>query len=228
VFLAGLDLGKMADYTALGIVEATGTEYEMQQAVYRAGGLAGPLLRRMGCYWVKVQGPPVTFAVRHLERWPLGTTYAGIAQDVRQRLAQIGQPCALVADATGVGHAVLELLRQEGLQPIPIIITAGRETTVAEDGSVLVPKAELVSSVAVALQNGQLKIAQALPLADVLARELADFQVTVTASANLTFGARVGAHDDLVLAVALAVYAGSIAFRLPESLPPVIEEAGPW
>jgi len=93
----------------------------------------------------------------------------------------------------------------------------------------LVPKTELVSAVAVALQNGHLRIARELPLADVLARELGDFEMHVTASANLVYGARVGQHDDLVLATALAIYAGNAAFRLPESLPPIMEpDAPPW
>lgn len=36
--------------------------------------------------------------------------------------------------------------------------------------------------------------------------ELVDFRVRYTAVGNATFGAREGAHDDLILAVALAVY----------------------
>jgi len=110
-----------------------------------------------------------------------------------------------------------------------MVITAGRELAVGQDGAVLVPKTELVSAVAVALQNGQLRIARELPLADVLARELGDFEMHVTASANLVYGARVGQHDDLVLATALAIYAGNAVFRLPESLPPIMEpDAPPW
>jgi len=227
MYIAGLDLGKMQDYSALAILDAVGTECEVWQPVQRYSRLAG----RYGWtgHTVKVQGPPVTFAVRHLERWPLGTTYAGIAQNVRQRLMQLGQPCALATDATGVGTAALELLRQAGLQPIPMVITAGRELAVGQDGAMLVPKTELVSAVAVALQNGHLRIARELPLADVLARELGDFEMHVTASANLVYGARVGQHDDLVLATALAIYAGNAAFRLPESLPPIMEpDAPPW
>jgi hypothetical protein len=49
-------------------------------------------------------------------------------------------------------------------------------------------------------------IAASLPDAAVLARELADFRVRYTDAGNAQFSARKGAHDDLVLALALAVF----------------------
>jgi len=224
MLLASLDLGRMVDFSALAIVEATGTECELPQEVYRPGGLSGPLVERIGTRWVRAWGPPVTCDVRYLQRWPLGTPYASIAGDVRRLLGQLGEPCALLADATGVGAACLELLRAEGLDPIPMVITAGRETGTGRDGAMLVPKSELVASVAVGLQAGRLRIARELPLAQVLAEELAGFELRVTSAANLTFGARSGAHDDLVLSVAMACYAADAAFRLPDSLPGVVQE----
>ena len=45
-----------------------------------------------------------------------------------------------------------------------------------------------------------------LPLAKVFRRELLDFRVSYTAIGNATFGEREGAHDETILAVALAVY----------------------
>ena len=65
------------------------------------------------------------------------------------------------------------------------------------------PKADLVGSVQVALQNQALRVADALPFAEVLRDELASFQLKVTDKANLTFDAMTGHHDDLVVAVAL-------------------------
>jgi hypothetical protein len=70
-----------------------------------------------------------------------------------------------------------------------------------------VPKRDLVSGVQVALQSRTLKIASELSEAETLARELQNFTVKITDSANDVYGAwRVGTHDDLVLAVALAVW----------------------
>ena len=56
------------------------------------------------------------------------------------------------------------------------------------------------------LHAGELRIAASLPDAAVLMRELQDFRVRFIDAGNVTFNAREGAHDDLVLAVALAVF----------------------
>ena len=70
-----------------------------------------------------------------------------------------------------------------------------------------VPKRDLVSVVQVGLQNRTLKIAESLQLAETLSRELQNFTVKITDAANDIYGAwREGTHDDLVLAVALAVW----------------------
>jgi hypothetical protein len=69
-----------------------------------------------------------------------------------------------------------------------------------------VPKKLLVANVQRLLSEGRLKVADGLPETAALVRELADFRVTITAKANETFAADShGGHDDLVLAVALAV-----------------------
>jgi len=69
-----------------------------------------------------------------------------------------------------------------------------------------VPKIELVSKLQALMHSGVLHMPDTLPLAKVFRRELLDFRVSYTAIGNATFGAREGAHDDTILAVALAVY----------------------
>jgi hypothetical protein len=76
-----------------------------------------------------------------------------------------------------------------------------------DNGVTRVPKRNLVSTVQVYLQSGRLKIAGKLPEADTLARELQNFQVKINDNAHDSYGAwREGTHDDLVLAVALALW----------------------
>jgi hypothetical protein len=64
----------------------------------------------------------------------------------------------------------------------------------------------------IALDGRRLVIPTVLPLAETLVAELDAFRVRKTALGADTFGAtsewRENAHDDLVLAVALAVWAG--------------------
>jgi hypothetical protein len=87
------------------------------------------------------------------------------------------------------------------------VTIAGREKS--SGGSVA--KRDLVGAVQVPLRDRRLKIAEGLPLAAVLAEELSAFRVKVTVAGNETFEAwRERDHDDLVLAVALALWAGSL------------------
>jgi hypothetical protein len=70
-----------------------------------------------------------------------------------------------------------------------------------------VAKGLLCSTVQSLLQGGRLRVAPGLELAETLRDELLNFEVKVTEAANETYGCwRSGKHDDLVLAVALAVW----------------------
>ena len=64
------------------------------------------------------------------------------------------------------------------------------------------------------LQTKRLKIASALPLADVLVREMSNFRVKMTTLGSEQFEAwRERDHDDLVLAVAMAAWMGELISR---------------
>lgn len=66
--------------------------------------------------------------------------------------------------------------------------------------------ASLVSQLQAALHTGWLEIAADLPDLAALKAELQNFRVNFTQAGSMTFAARVGAHDDLVLAVAIALW----------------------
>ncbi len=199
-FTVGLDLGKMSDYSALAIAE---------ERPERTDLLLGKAL--LVPYWAD----DPAYDLRWLQRWPLRTPYQTIAADVAQRVATlVAVPRAevqLYVDGTGVGTAVVEILQQqEAIKVMPermktITITAGREVTRVAGGW-HVAKGELVAMAQVALQRGKLNVAPALPEARTLRDELATFEVTMTEAANATFSHRDGKHDDLVLAVALALW----------------------
>jgi hypothetical protein len=180
-FYAGLDLGQAADYTALAVVEAVEA----------------------------VGGAPVGCHVRHLERYPLGTTYPTIVEDVARKIATLRKmgDCMLTLDHTGCGRPVFDLFARAGLSPIGVTITAGDK--VERDGRVWrVPKRDLVSTLTVAFQTQRLKVAAELPAAKTFTDELENFKVKIDPkTAHDSYGAwREGAHDDLVLAVALACW----------------------
>jgi hypothetical protein len=180
-YIVGLDLGQTQDFTALAVLE-------------RSGPLEEPDL-----------------AVRHLHRYPLATAYTAIVPAVVRltNTPPLAGNCMLVVDQTGVGRPLVELLLKEPGVPrvVPVTITGGHEVTMLPDRSFHVPKKELVTALQLLLQGRRLRVAASLPDAELLMRELSNFQVKITEAANETFGAwREGVHDDLVLAVALACW----------------------
>jgi hypothetical protein len=106
-----------------------------------------------------------------------------------------------------VGQAVVDLLTQAHLSPIAVSIHGGDRVS-HDRGHYRVPKRDLVASVQVVLQTQRLKCAEALPLAQTLVQELLNFRVTIDpATAHDAYAAwRENVHDDLVLALALAVW----------------------
>ena len=186
-YYLGLDLGQAQDFSALVVLESAEPE------------------------------PPRRYQCRHLQRWSLGTSYPEVARQTAalaegMALSWRGSTVWLAVDATGVGAAVLDLLRREPMphvKVVPILITGGDVET--KDGAVMhVPKRNLVSAVQVALQSGRLKIASALPEAATLVKELSNFQMKITlTTGHDSYGAwREGTHDDLTLALACALWCG--------------------
>jgi len=79
----------------------------------------------------------------------------------------------------------------------------------SKEGDHTVPKIDLVGAIQSTLQSRRLKFADDLPLVPILEKELEAFRTKVTSDRNETFGAwRESDHDDLVLALALAVWFG--------------------
>jgi hypothetical protein len=195
IFVLGLDLGQAQDYTALVIVEVEGTKYKDS---------AGQPYEAL---------PFVHLAVRHIERFTLGTKYLDIAWQVEQRLRHTPAPRYVACDSTGVGGAVVEMLAR--IRPAEITITSGNQVQYGERPQQFrVPKRDLVAGLSVGLQNGVLKIAKGLPNAELLTAELLNFRAKITESGQDTYAAwREADHDDIVLGLAIAVWYAELVFR---------------
>lgn len=188
-YTIGIDLGQVYDHSALAVVERLEMPSKQQ-------------LSRM------------TILDQHrvlgLKRWEKGTSYDVVVKETgdlirRGRLER----AVIVIDATGVGRAVADLFLQAHrlgalgrYWPRPFVITGGREIT----GEV-VPKRELVGHLQTLLQSGRLKVADSLPLAPDLRREMLEFKVKTSPTGQETYeSARESIHDDIVIAVALACW----------------------
>ena len=188
----GLDLGQSQDYSALVALRRR----------------AEPDPRRPGA-------TAFHYTCRGIKRWPLGTAYPQIVADVCELVSRPPLAgCLLGVDRTGVGAAVVDLLCQSrpAAHVRAVYITSGH--TVSADGRNLnIPKRELVSVVNVLLQTARLSIPPTIPEATTLGRELLFFRATISTSGHEQFEAdwRTRAHDDLVLALAMAAWLGEHA-----------------
>lgn len=209
-FFVGVDLGQSKDFSALAIVERV------------PAPPVEVITPWSGRVTTEPAPAPPALHVRHLQRFPLGTRYPTIVDAGGALLQRLVTPWArpmLIVDKTGVGAAVVDLFVAAGLEPVAITITSGNEAAPVPGGW-NVPKRDLVSAVQATLQTGRLKFAEALPDVATLTKELLDFQYKLTAAAHDTYGAwRAGTHDDLVLAVAMAVWYVERVYHPPWTKP---------
>src|SRR5262249_43243486 len=183
-FVVGVDLGQSQDPTAICVIESYSERED-----------------------------PITpeqhfFDVRHLMRFPLGLSYPTMVGDIGLMLNRepLSGRAELVIDETGVGRAVGDIFAQRGLKPIRVSITGGNEEGMSGSRRWTVPKSVLVSLLDAKLHTGELRFAQDLREAPAMQEELKDFRRHVSEAGRYSFSAREGKHDDLVLAVAIAVW----------------------
>lgn len=112
-------------------------------------------------------------------------------------------------DQTGVGKPVLDLLWRSEIdaQVWAVTITAGHKATF-DRGTWPVPKPELVGTLQVPLMTRRLKVSPALPETALLVKELTEFQPSNRVAAEDALDWRDRPHDDLILALAIAIWFG--------------------
>src|SRR5260221_2075206 len=97
-FFVGLDLGQRQSSTAIAVVERSQEREQMTDWITYEE------------FWVP---DPPKFAVRHVERVRLGTSYVEIVARTRSLVMrdELRGRTRLVVDSTGVGVAVVDLIR---------------------------------------------------------------------------------------------------------------------
>ena len=100
-----------------------------------------------------------------------------------------------------------DLFEMAGLHPTRVSITAGSEQTPHGLRTWHVAKQILISILDARLHVGELRFAAKLLEAGAMQNELEDFRRKVSAAGRYSYEARVGKHDDLVLATAIALWA---------------------
>ncbi len=149
-------------------------------------------------------GTPYPLQVEHVARFA-----EAVATDSRP---------VLLVDATGVGRPLLDMLADRLSYSVRgVTITSGQEV-INHGRDLAVPKATLIGSLEVALSTRRLHCPDALDGVAELRKELAAYSFELSeVSGRPLYGGK-GAHDDLVIALALAVFGieragGTAAFR---------------
>jgi hypothetical protein len=181
------------------------------------------------------------YLCRGLRRWPLGTNYRHIRDEVRTLCGhpmlqqtvdgKIERP-TLIVDATGLGGPFLDMLTDKDLPArlVALTITGGNKIRVDEDRSNYwyVPKFILVRTFEILLQTGRIDFPPKLidpatheDLNQVLKGELADFRFRKKASDKTgkiteSFEAEAGSHDDVLMAVSYSCWWGERGGRTPK------------
>jgi hypothetical protein len=198
-FYVSVDLGQSHDPTAVSITEHSITGTQEWKIGTTVDG------RKKSTEQARER-----FDVRFLQRYPLGTPYPTIVNNVQGLLSREPlQDATLLIDESGVGRAVGDMWEAAGLWPIRITIVGGIGATRVKHRTWHVSKTELISSVDAKLNSGELRFAKALSESPAMAEELANFRRLITAAGNATYSARASASDDLVLSVSMATWWGS-------------------
>jgi hypothetical protein len=189
----GLDLGCRQDPSALAVVERlhlpTG---EVNHVTYEREFRLAFVLRHIGVFRL---GTPYTQVVRRVERL---LKQPRTLQGYELQPGHLLRPDqTLVVDATGVGSPVVESLRAADLpgRLHPVTITGAGHPHGDPFGGELVPRLDLLSNLRMLMERELLRVPAGVRGRDALFEEL----LRATDPAG-------GAHDDRVIAVALAVW----------------------
>lgn len=198
-YLLGLDFGSITDHTALILV----ARRENPEAT--SSGDEGE--------------PQHIYELIHTEQLPLGLSYVEIVEYIAKFVQQeeIAGMVQIAADCTGVGKAVLDLMRSEpSLAEITwsIVFTSGQNVT--QNGMIFkVPKKDLIASVLILTGKDLLHCNPEIDQAQILKREMLSYIVRRTASANNKFDGEHKSHDDMVVALCMVCWIGE---RIPIDL----------
>jgi len=219
-YVFGLDLAQQSDFTALALLKLTTPDGA------RLDSTSVPFLNDLVSLtrWRGVSYPEQVKRVAKLVADPRlrpivktpprpvggGMFYMSAVE------AQAPKP-KLVIDATGVGVAVVDMFLTPEIRAVadvvPLTITAGeawRKDRWGRTGitSYFVAKKQLVSVIVARLQGERLRFRPGDRLAAELEDELRNFRVKLSRANNEQFEARDGKTDDLILAVAMALWVG--------------------
>lgn len=188
-WFCGCDLGRKRDPSTLAIIE------------------------------VQYTGNGRVYVVSYLKRFRLSMYYTDIAaklvktdDSLKSIAAEKGKEAIItyILDATGLGAPICELVEKAlpSADVKRVYITGGINTIKADYNEYHVPKGQLISGLMAAFDSKSIYMTRRSKEIDQIKNELAKFQIHITEAGRDVFDDRgKGHHSDLVIALALAVWA---------------------
>jgi Terminase RNaseH-like domain len=226
-YSVGVDLGQSNDPSAIGVLEKV--------VVPRRDAMFSPVGESPGNRLVEGD---IVYDLVYLKRPKLGTAYDVIARRVSDLICELepegsfgelGQ-VTLSVDGTGVGRGVVDMLDAEfkrrgaTSKSVPrvdfrrVTITGSNTTLKRPDksnGYWSVPKRDLIFAAVAAFQQGRIRVAKDIKDRDALVEELKNYR----RKTNIATGSQVfepwreSQHDDLLFALALALWGWQTPYR---------------
>lgn len=208
-----VDLGNQGDFTAYSTTFIT----EKFDDAPEVAGIKRIARDTRYYYWLDM-----------LERIPLGMSYPEIIRDVKNRMqASLLKNYRLVVDGTGVGLAILQMMYEEGLDPLGICITGGNSVGVWRDPKgkkigYTVPKRDIIMNMQAIFTGRRISILPTAKDAKTFITELANYKLKISQNGTDTYEAwRDKIHDDLVMSTGIGLWHLSYEYGLKRR---VIEE----
>jgi hypothetical protein len=166
---------------------------------------------------------PATYTVRHMRRFPLGTSYATVLEAIgellkrqsTQAVRELPLPLTVVFDVTGVGMGLADIIAKERWEPAPIgiLVHSGYLVTQTSPTRWHVPKADIVvqlQTLSEARPTPRVLLGPRLPFVAAMVQEMRSFRARPTTRPDYTSyeAYREQGHDDLIYALALCVWWG--------------------
>ena len=186
-YVFGLDIGSKRNHTALVTLQKRWNPATVEEIIASANNIYYG-------EWI--------YTIVQAKRLPLGVPYTEIAHWVKDEIAKVFPPFhkTLVMDATGVGSAVCDLLREMdiGARMAPVVITGGDAAGRRSSGSsVHLSRTELMTSLRLSVERQQFSILKTCTEAEALRGELKALRMQ---------GKPEHGQDDLAFSAALTVW----------------------
>ena len=177
-YIISLDPAQLHDYSALAVIEKEG-------GIYRIVSLS------------RKQRLPYTEIVAWAQKVYLNPKFR----------EDVAHPPFFLLDVGGVGRAIADMLTAAKV-PVTGIQLTGGEAETKEGNTHYVSKSLLIGRFLRAWDEGRVKMPAAASFLDLFNSELRAFKGEMSSQGRVRFEAEQGEHDDLVLAVAQAVWWG--------------------